>query len=238
MFAKLLTQADNDTEYKLAKLREKYPIATDDGKINFLREAAKVLAFTDSLERDVYAMRLADELGVSKEAILQQINMVNRKEQYKKAKNELADAQKQARELEKAVDPQRIKNVRAAKAEDTILISLFNNASFYKKLKDRLCVDLFITTVNKRIFEVIIKRLEMDESIDISHLSQYLTSEEISAVARLLANQAMVSNTLKECEDCLSVLEEEKRKREKLNFSQMSDDSFLELFSSLNKDEN
>ncbi len=238
MFAKLLNQADNDTEYKLSRLRERYPTATDDGKINFLREAAKVLAFTDSLERDVYAMRLSDELGVSKDAIIQQINMVNKKEQYKKAKNELADAQKQAKELEKAVDPQRIKNVRAAKAEDTILISLLNNGAFYKKLKDKLVPELFVTTVNKRLLEVIIGRLEMDESVDISHLSQYLTSEEISAVARLLANQAMVSNTVKECEDCITVLEDERRKREAPTPSQMSDESFLAFFSSLNKDAN
>ena len=237
-FARLLDKADNDTEYKLSKLREKYIVETDDGKLNFLREAVKVLAFCDSIERDVYAMRLSDELSVSKDAILQQINEVRRKENYKKTKSALSDAQKKVQTLDVAADPQRVKNIRAAKAEDTILVSLLNNAAFYKKLRDRLSEDVFATPVNKHLLEIIIKRLEEQESVDISHLSQYLTSEELSVVARLLANQAMVSNTLKECEDCLLVLEEEKRKREKLNFSQMSDDSFLELFSSLNKDEN
>ncbi len=237
-FARLLDKADNDTEYKLSKLREKYIVETDDGKLNFLREAVKVLTFCDSIERDVYAMRLSDELSVGKEAILQQINEVRRKESYKKTKSALSDAQKKVQNLDVAADPQRVKNIRAAKAEDTILITLLNNAAFYKKIKDRLSEDVFVTPVNKHLLEIIIKRLDEQESIDISHLSQYLASEEVSVVARLLANQAMVSNTLKECEDCLSVLEEEKRKRGKLNFSQMSDDSFLELFSSLNKDEN
>lgn len=236
-FARLLDKADNDTEYKLSKLREKYIVETDDGKLNFLREAVKVLAFCDSIERDVYAMRLSDELSVGKEAILQQINEVRRRESYKKTKSALSNAQKKVQNLDVAADPQRVKNIRAAKAEDTILITLLNNAAFYKKIKDRLSEDVFVTPVNKHLLEIIIKRLDEQESIDISHLSQYLTSEEVSVVARLLANQAMVSNTLKECEDCLSVLEEEKRKRGKLNFSQMSDDSFLELFSSLNKDE-
>jgi hypothetical protein len=137
-----------------------------------------------------------------------------------------------------AADPQRLKNVRAAKAEDTILVTLLNNASFYRSIKERLSKDVFVTPVNKHLLEIIINRLEESESIDISHLSQYLTSEEVSVVARLLANQAMVSNTLKECEDCLLVLEEEKKKRETPNFSQMSDDSFLQLFNSLKKDEN
>lgn len=238
MFAKLLDRADNDTEYKLSKLREKYIVQTDDGKLNFLREAAKVLAFCDSIERDVYAMRLSDELNVGKDAIIQQINEIKRKENYRKTKTELATAQKQIQNLDVAADPQRLKNIRAAKAEDTVIITLLNNAAFYKNLKDRLSKDVFITPVNKRLLDIITERLESQESVDISHLSQFLTSEEVSVVARLLANQAMVSNTLKECEDCLAVLEEEKRKREAPSPSQMSDDSFLEFFNSLKKDEN
>ena len=237
-FEKLLNKADNDTEYKLSKLREKYIVETDDGKLNFLREAVKVLAFCDSIERDVYAMRLSDELGVGKDAILQQIGELRKKENYRKVKAELSTAQKQVQNLDIAADPQRLKNVRAAKAEDTILVTLLNNASFYRNFKDRLSKDVFVTPVNKHLLEIIINRLEKSESTDISHLSQYLTSEEVSVVARLLANQAMVSNTLKECEDCLLVLEEEKKKRETPTPANMSDDSFLEFFSSLNKEAN
>ncbi|MGN1316490.1 MAG: DNA primase [Acutalibacteraceae bacterium] len=237
-FERLLNKADNDTEYKLSKLREKYIVETDDGKLSFLREAVKILAFCDSIERDVYAMRLSDELNVGKDAIIQQINEERRKENYRKTKTELATARNQARILDTAADPQRLKNIRAAKAEDTILITLLNNAAFYKKIKERLSKDVFVTSVNKHLLEIIIDRLENGESTDISQLSQYLTSEEVSVVARLLANQAMVSNTLKECEDCLAVLEEEKKKREQVDPSQMSDESFLEFFNSLNKDEN
>lgn len=237
-FERLLNKADNDTEYKLSKLREKYIVETDDGKLSFLREAVKILAFCDSIERDVYAMRLSDELNVGKDAIIQQINEVRRKENYRRTKTELATAQKRVQNLDIAADPQRLKNIRAAKAEDTVLVTLLNNAGFYKNIKDRLSEDVFITPVNKHLLEIITKRLEEQESIDISHLSQYLTSEEVSVVARLLANQAMVSNTLKECEDCLAVLEEEKKKREQVAPSQMSDESFLEFFNSLKKDEN
>ena len=206
--------------------------------MNFLREAVKVLAFCDSIERDVYAMRLSDELGVGKDAILQQIGEVRKKESYRKTKAELSTAQKKVQNLDVAADPQRLKNVRAAKAEDTILVTLLNNASFYRNFKDRLSEDVFVTPVYKHLLEIIFIRLEESDRIVISHLSQYLTSEEVSVVARLLANQAMVSNTMKECEDCLLVLEEEKRKRETPTPANMSDDSFLEFFNSLKKDEN
>ena len=118
-----------------------------------------------------------------------------------------------------------------------MLISLFNNAAFYKKLKDRLNNDIFVTPVNKQILNVVMSRLENDESVDISHLSQFLTSEQTGAVAKLLSKQSMVSNTLKECEDCITVLEEEKKKREISDPSKMSDDSFLAFFNSLKKED-
>ncbi len=234
MFAKLLNGAHNDTEYKLSVLREKYIVETADGKMNFLREASKYLATTDALERDIYAMKLADELGVSKDAIMNQIKTFAKKENYNKAKTELANAQKQAQNIEKAIDPQRIKNVRLAKAEDTVLISLMNNAAFYKSLRDKLSDDLFFTPVNKKLYSVISRRIENGEKVDISHVSQFLTNEETGAVAKLLANQSMVSNTIAECEDCILVLENEKKKREQQAPSQMSDDSFLAFFNSLN----
>ena len=235
MFAKLLNTADNDTEYKLSVLREKYIVETADGKMNFLREASKYLATTDALERDIYAMKLSDELQVSKDAILHQIKDAARKAQYNKNKTQLSEAQKQVQNIEKAIDPKRVGNMKIAKAEDTILVTLLNNAGFYKNLKSRLDESLFFTPVNKRLFSVISARINEGESVDISHISQFLTNEETGAVARLLANQAMVSNTMAECEDCINVLEEEKKKRELLNPSQMSDDSFLQFFNSLNK---
>lgn len=237
MFAKLLNGAHNDTEYHLSVLKEKYIVETADGKMNFLREASKYLATTDSLERDIYAMKLADELGVSKDAILHQIKAAAQKESYNKSRSQLSDAQKKAQTIEKAIDPQRVKNMRLAKAEDIILITLLNNAAFYKSLKSKLNNDLFFTPVNKQLFTVISSRIEAGESVDIVHLSQFLTKEESNAVGKLLANQSLVSNTLKECEDCILVLEEEKNKRELQSPSQMSDDSFLAFFNSLNDKE-
>jgi hypothetical protein len=170
------------------------------------------------------------------QAILNQIKDAARKERYNKSKTQLSEAQKQVQNIEKAIDPQRLKNMRIAKAEDTILITLLNNAGFYKSLKGKLQSDMFFTPVNKQLFSVISSRIEGGERVDISHLSQFLTNEETSAVAKLLANQSLVSNTMQECEDCIIVLQEEQKKRLVQNPSQMSDDSFLELFSSLNKD--
>ncbi len=233
VFEKLLIGANNDTEYKLSVLKSKYLLDTADGKMNYLREAAKQLATADSIERDIYALRLADELGVGKDAILEQIKSAARSVQYNKTKTRLSDEQKRVQMVEKAIDPQRAKNMKVAKAEDTILISLVNNGNFYTYFKERLSVDLFVTPVNKALAEIVLERVSSAQSVDITHISQFLTTEQMNAYSRLLANQSAVSNTINECEDCISVLENEKKKQAYNEPDKMSDDDFLAFFNSL-----
>ncbi len=236
VFEKMLIGADNDTEYKLSVLKTKYLIETADGKMNYLREAVKHLATTDPIERDIYALRLADELGVCKDAILEQIKRAARSAQNTKNKTRLQDEQKRVQTVEKAIDPERVKNLRVAKAEDTILISLINNGNFYNYFKDRLSSELFITSVNRGLYSIICDRIANGESVDITYISQFLTAEQMNAYSRLLANQSGISNTVKECEDCIAVLEEERKKQGYSTPSDMSDDDFLAFFSSLRSD--
>ena len=63
-FADLLKEAANKTEYKLLEERKKFDLDTDDGKLRFLTSAAQILAGCGSIEQDIYATRLANELGV------------------------------------------------------------------------------------------------------------------------------------------------------------------------------
>ena len=231
-FRSLLESADNDIEYKLSKAKENYITETSDGKIKYLQEAVKILASSDYLTRDVYAMRLSDELDVSKDAILSQIQQAVKREKINRQKNAFQEEQKHIKSIENAIDPERVKNIRAAKAEDVILITLLNNASFYKAICSELTEELFITPLNNEILKIVCERLEEGLPVDISYLSQYFTHEKMSAVARLFANKNLVSNTVDECRDCIKVLKDERKKREKKDVSQMTDEDFLAFFSS------
>ena len=82
--------------------------------------------------------------------------------------------------MQKSFDPERAKFVRAAKAEDIILISLLNNTAFYNKLKADLTGDLFITPLNKKIFNLLAGRIDEGLSVEISLLAPHLTSDEMN----------------------------------------------------------
>ena len=60
-FKRLLEGSSNDIEYSLLRIEGKYDIATDDGRLHYLREACEYLSGLGNLEREVYAGRIADK---------------------------------------------------------------------------------------------------------------------------------------------------------------------------------
>ena len=229
-FDSLLGKAANKTEYKLLEERAKYNLSTDDGKLRFLMAATQVLAECGSIECDIYATRLSNELGVNVDSINAQIKSA-------KSKLRRSDEERRKREqdnmLEKSFEdknnPERSKNLRAAKAEETIIASFMRNPDFYKKLKDRLSPDDFVTAFNRRLYECLCEKLEAGVDAELSQFAKHFSPEEMDSVTRIFISSGNLSNTVKECEDCIDVLKE-KVAPKITDTSSMSDEEYLKLF--------
>lgn len=69
------------------KLKENYNLNTTDGKVAFLNEAVKIVATIESpIERDVFASKLCAELEIDKNAFLEQISKVKRRDRRENIK--------------------------------------------------------------------------------------------------------------------------------------------------------
>ena len=74
-FESLLNGTANAIEYKLAKVREKYDLGRPADRVEYIKDAIKLLAGkVTPTERDVYAGRLAEETDVAKSAVLAQLD--------------------------------------------------------------------------------------------------------------------------------------------------------------------
>lgn len=231
-FAELLGTAANKTEYRLLQEKEKYNINTDDGKLRFLTAAAAVLAQCGAVECDIYSTRLSNELGVSKDSINAQIRSA-------KMKQRRNDEAKKKRESEAFIErsfsdknnPQRAANIRAARAEETLIASLVRNPDFYEKLKDSFSPSDFVTDFNRRIVECLFDKLEQGLTPDISLFSSDFTPEEMGSVQKIFMSSSQLSNTVRECEDCIKVLRGEKEQKQKpTDVASLSDEEYLKLF--------
>lgn len=232
-FQAIIDGAANDTEYRLLKARQGIDLATDDGKVKYLSAAAEILAEIGSpVEVDVYASRLAHELGVDKLAIQSQVKY---KREGLKKRRAVKREQEQTRLLingQNTKNPERAQHLRAAKAEETLIASLMRNPDFYNKLKDGLSADYFVTALNRRIFSVVLSRLEEGGNTEPYFLSSEFTPDEMDEVERIFRSAAQLSNTVDECADCIKILKEEKNKPETVKASELSDEDFAKLFRS------
>lgn len=232
-FQAIIDGAANDTEYRLLKARQGIDLATDDGKVKYLSVAAEILAEIGSpVEVDVYASRLAHELGVDKLAIQSQVKY---KREGLKKRRAVKREQEQTRLLingQNTKNPERAQHLRAAKAEETLIASLMRNPDFYNKLRDELSADYFVTALNRRIFSVILSRLDEGGNTEPYFLSSEFTPDEMDEVERIFRSAAQLSNTVDECADCIKILKEEKNKPETVKASELSDEDFAKLFRS------
>lgn len=229
-FAELLGMAANKTEYRLLQERNKYNLNTDDGKLRFLTAAAQILAECSAIECDIYATRLSNELGVSAESINAQIRSV-------KTRQRRSDESKRLKESEALIErsfadknnPQRATNIRAAKAEETLIASLMRNPDFYPKLKDKFSADDFVTDFNKRIMRCLADKLDKGFIPELSLFAREFTPEEMGSVTRIYMSSAELNNTLRECEDCISVLQNAAESKP-TDVSSLSAEEYLKLF--------
>lgn len=233
-FKRCLDSAANDVEFSLLSERSKYDISSPAGRSDYLKAAAAVLASLNSpVELDIYISRLSEEFSVNKDAVAAQVK-IEREKRAKKQKNEfyreVRDSVINQGDKINKVNTQRSKALRAAKAEEILIASFMSDPELYRKLESKLTPELFVTDFNRRVFSAISERIKDGRPVGLSFFSSEFTPEEISVIARIETVSTDISNSVRECEDCINVLKKEKNRHIDVKPSEMSDEDFMKLF--------
>lgn len=233
-FKRCLDSAANDVEFSLLSERSKYDISSPAGRSDYLKAAAAVLASLNSpVELDIYISRLSEEFSVNKDAVAAQVK-IEREKRAKKQKNEfyreVRDSVINQGDKINKVNTQRAKALRAAKAEEILIASFMSDPELYRKLESKLTPELFVTDFNRRVFSAISERVKDGRPVGLSFLASEFTPEEISVIARIETVSTDISNSVRECEDCINVLKKEKNRHIDVKPSEMSDEDFMKLF--------
>ena len=233
-FKRCLDSAANDVEFSLLSERSKYDISSPAGRSDYLKAAAAVLASLNSpVELDIYISRLSEEFSVNKDAVAAQVK-IERAKRVKKQKNEfyreVRDSVINQGDKINKVNTQRAKALRAAKAEEILIASFMSDPELYRKLESKLTPELFVTDFNRRVFSAISERIKDGRPVGLSFFASEFTPEEISVIARIETVSTDISNSVRECEDCINVLKKEKNRHIDVKPSEMSDEDFMKLF--------
>ncbi len=224
-FKGLVEGAVSDIEYKLLMAAKDIDILSDDGKLKYLSAAAEIIASqNDIMTRDIYIGRLSDKYGVSRTALETKVKELRRKfvkTQEKKAISEII----RPKFSKDDVNPEKRISVKGTNAEETLIAVLLQHPDFYKMAAEKLPPEKMITSLNRRIYNIIIETLEKDASLDVSTFGQQLLPAELGLLVSLQNSEKAANNPKKVLNDCIEVILEENMK---LEMSRESDASVEE----------
>ena len=123
-FEVLIQGSENQADYRLLSLESQFDLTKDEQRVEFAGKAAELISgFQSSVEREIYADRAAKAAGISKEAMLLEINKAFKKriwrEKKRKEREDLSPVSTNLpteRSLRSAYG-----NPRSASAEETVI---------------------------------------------------------------------------------------------------------------------
>lgn len=187
-FSEQLAGSRGKFEYNMDNVLARYNIAIPDEKIKACAELCALIAeIYSSAEREVYIGAVAKKLEIPAESIRSDVERIfkKKKRDYKKQ-----ESQKNARRsagFGDRINPDYVKNVAAAKAEEAVLGMLLlypEHRQAVRSEKIKLSEADFFTEFGKRVFHAIVE-LDADGTFDVSQLGEFFSPEEQGRIMRM-----------------------------------------------------
>ena len=223
-FKLLIEKCGNDIEYRLMKLKENYNLNTTDGKVAFLNEAVKIVATIESpIERDVFASKLCAELEIDKNAFLEQISKVKRRDRRENLKKETRQIQAELNGQSDKINREHYKKPRSSSAEEALLVYLINNPDYANSISERVTPDKFSNSLIKRYYEYVLSKIKSGYE-PLTSVSSDFNSDEVSYLYKLISTTIPAASTREAVEEYINVINEESNKLTSDKLADMSAD--------------
>lgn len=209
-FRALLEGAVSDIEYKLLMAAQDINLDSDDGRLKYLSAAAEVIAADDDvMARDIYIGRLCEKYGVSRTALTAKVDQLRRKNIRQRQKKEINEIIKPVFS-KNDLNPDKRISPKGCAAEEAFLAVLLQHPDFYEIAKEQLPPEKFITSLNRRIYEILVQTLESGRMPDVSVFAPKLTPAELGVLVSLQNGDKAGQNAKTVLKDCIRVILEEK----------------------------
>ena len=210
-FKILLEEASNRVEYQMGAIARKYHLNDDEERIQFLREAADLVASLPSpVQREIYGGRAAETAKVTPEAMKLEVDRARKRREKREKKQEEQKMLSPAQNLQPKSRTIRYEDIRSAMAEEVILANVFKQPSLLDQVGS-LTAAQFSCPLLGRIFRQQQDRYKQGLEVSASVLDG-LESDEMAHLAGILQrNQGPVNEQA--FADCVRTVLESDRAR-------------------------
>ena len=211
-FQNLVEKAISVLEFKVKLLRNEYDIENVNDKIKFLNGIANLIAKIDNtMEREIYIERIADEYQISKEAIFAEVNKLLYKDNQSdkilnKNKNVVIHTKPQIQNI----------SPNTRRRENMILsILLTGDLNLYEIIKQNINSDDFKDELNKQIAKKLYEEFEKGNS-NINGILDELNEEEQGHITEIMADDYGIEDMEKAIDDVIHAYQRDKLNDRKL----------------------
>ena len=211
-FESLLNGTSNAIEYKLAKVREKYDLARPADRVEYIKEAIRLLAGRlTPTEREVYAGRLAEETDVAKASVMAQLEAAVRSNQRKaqrQREKELLNTGAGADIKLPYNTPGGEKALGVASAEQQLVAALIRDPALIPLAESRVKPEQFLMEDMGAAYAAVLEAKRQGHLPDLATLASSLPEETVSRLSLLLARNYDVGLGRRDVEMYLDRLEQ------------------------------
>ena len=208
-FRNLLEGSEDQVDYRLGTVTAKYDLSQDDQKVAFLKEATALLAtLPGAVEREVYAIRVAEQAGVGQDAVIREVERRRKQLLRKAARSEEQELNRPERMAQPADKQLRYRNPVSAAAEEGVIRLLYLEPSLVRE-SGLPKAAMFSSEALGRIYTILRQKIEEGSTVSVSSLSGSLSQEEMNLLVNILQKPEVLSNGRRALQDYIDRIREQ-----------------------------
>ena len=230
-FEVLIQGSENQADYRLMSLEKQFDLSKDEQRVEFTAKAAELISgFASAVEREIYADRAAKAAGISRDAMLLEVEKAFKKRVWReKRQRERQDLTPVAAKLpaDRKLRSE-YANTRSAAAEEAVIGMVLLEPSLLDQRGD-LTGEAFSVAFLGRAFDSFVRLHREGLRVSLASLQDF-SQEESNRLSDIARRYDKVSEE-RAFTDCVAVIREENEKKDSAN----SDADLLALSQSLKK---
>ena len=209
-FRNLLESSENQIDYRLRSVTDKYDLSVDEQKVEFLKEASDLVArLPGSVERQVYAMRVASMSGVSADVVTKEVERRRKKLVNQARGSEERQQSRPERQLQPEEKALRYEDPSSAAAEEGLIRLLYLDPALARNA-ELPAPEEFSSPALGHIYSVLRDKIDRGETPSAATLGGALDGQEMSLLVRLLQKPELLSKGDRALADYIKRIRERK----------------------------
>lgn len=205
-FEAILSGSANQMDYRMEAVAAKYDLSDPEQKIAYGGEVSALIAsLSNAVEREVYAGRAAETAGISRTAMLTEVERARRK----KGSQERRTLQRENLNAAALRQPRdrtiRYTDLRSAMAEEGVVCLLLLDGALADKCRD-LPAEAFSSPFLGKLFALLAEAWSEGRTMTAASLSAHCTPEEMSHLSAILQRPESLANAERALEDYIQVI--------------------------------